>query len=35
MTPADGAGLGFVLGLLWLWVIWIRRKEKEEKVTEK
>jgi hypothetical protein len=30
MSSVDGAGLGFLLGIVWLWLIWSRRKEKEE-----
>jgi hypothetical protein len=31
MIPEDAPALGVLLGVLWLWVIWIRRKEKEGK----
>ena len=30
MSSVYGAGLGFLLGIVWLWVIWSRRKQKEE-----
>jgi len=34
MIPEDAPALGFLLAVLWLWVIWIRRYEKEEKNDE-
>ena len=30
MSSVYGAGLGFLLGIVWLWVIWSRCKQKEE-----